>query len=190
MVNKKMAQQATKGSLVAILAMFLAIASLGFGGISYLNPQEGTTGTPGEDGIDGIDGIDGLNGTDGIDGIDGLNGTDGTDGTNGLDGEDLTGSIVVGILNPSNEQILKGDVTVKALIFGSESFSIEILIKGTVNGTNLPYTLDTSDWEDGNWNLTIKITDTETIKTIQEGRKAISTGVKGISVSNVFKKLN
>ncbi len=35
-----------------------------------------------------------------------------------------------------------------------------------------------------------EITDTETIKTIQEGRKAISTSVKGISVSNVFKKLN
>ncbi len=35
-----------------------------------------------------------------------------------------------------------------------------------------------------------EITDPETIKTIQEGRKAISTGVKGISVSNVFKKLN
>jgi prevent-host-death family protein len=35
-----------------------------------------------------------------------------------------------------------------------------------------------------------EITDPETIKTIQEGRKAISTGVKGIPVSNVFKKLN
>ncbi len=35
-----------------------------------------------------------------------------------------------------------------------------------------------------------EITDPETIKAIQEGRKAISTGVKGIPVSNVFKKLN
>ncbi len=35
-----------------------------------------------------------------------------------------------------------------------------------------------------------EITDPETIKTIREGRKAISTGVKGIPVSNVFKKLN
>ena len=35
-----------------------------------------------------------------------------------------------------------------------------------------------------------EITDPETIKTIQEGRKAISRGVKGIPVSNVFKKLN
>ena len=35
-----------------------------------------------------------------------------------------------------------------------------------------------------------EITDPGTIKTIQEGRKAISTGVKGIPVSNVFKKLN
>ncbi|ODS32020.1 MAG: hypothetical protein SCARUB_02840 [Candidatus Scalindua rubra] len=34
-----------------------------------------------------------------------------------------------------------------------------------------------------------EITDPETIKTIQEGRKAISTGVKGIPVSNVFKNL-
>ncbi len=35
-----------------------------------------------------------------------------------------------------------------------------------------------------------EITEPETIKTIREGRKAISTGVKGIPVSNVFKKLN
>ncbi len=35
-----------------------------------------------------------------------------------------------------------------------------------------------------------EITDPEIIKIMQEGRKAISTGVKGIPVSNVFKKLN
>ena len=35
-----------------------------------------------------------------------------------------------------------------------------------------------------------EITDPGTIKTIQEGRRSISRGVKGISASNVFKKLN
>jgi parallel beta-helix repeat protein len=146
-IGEREMTQGKGGSFAIIMAMIIAMGGLGLGGISYFYPQEG------QEGVAGIDGTDGI---DGIDGIDGMNGTD------GIEGQDLTGSIAVGVLDPDHEDTIKGDIVVRGLVFGTDNYSVAIVINGSVNGTELPFLWETGDWDDGLWNLTIVITDLDT----------------------------
>ena len=135
-----------RSSLFGIIAIILGASGLGLGMFSVVNFQviEGPQGPPGQDGIDGVDGVDGtdgINGTDGIDGVDGINGTngiDGEDGINGTDGEDALGGLVVGILDPDQYDVLWGEIEVRALVYGSNNYSVSVKANQTEIGTQLP----------------------------------------------------
>lgn len=69
----------------------------------------------------------------------------------------------------------------------SRNFLNEILVitdRGNPISVNVPYSdlLELIDILD-------ELSDSDTIETIQEGRKAIQTGVKGIPVSNLFARI-
>jgi len=69
----------------------------------------------------------------------------------------------------------------------STSFLNEILVitdRGTPVSVNLPYS-DVLELVE----ILDELSDPETIATIQEGRKAIKTGTKGIPVANLFSKI-
>jgi len=150
-----------RASLIGIIAIIIGATGLGAGTFSIISSQivEGTQGPPGQDGVDGIDGTDGLNGVDGINGTDGLNGVDGLNGTDGVDGQDAPGGLIVGILDPDYGETVYGLVNIRALIYGSENYSISVLKNDTEIGTSLPLIWNTSTELDGWWNITIIITD-------------------------------
>jgi hypothetical protein len=67
-------------------------------------------------------------------------------------------SPLVGILDPDFEEIISGNVTVRAMIWAAAGYTVEILINGSVNATTLPWTWNTTKLSDGWWNLTIRVT--------------------------------
>jgi hypothetical protein len=147
--------------ILSIIGVILGASGLGVGAFSLINLQvvegpQGSQGPSGLNGTDGLDGIDGLNGTDGQDGKDGLNGTDGQDG---IDGQDAPGTITVGILDSDYGEIISGNVTIRAIIFGSENYTLSILQNGTEIGTSVPMLWNTVTSVDGCWNITIVVTD-------------------------------
>jgi len=146
-----------KSSLFGIIALIIGATGLGLGVFSAVNFQivegpEGPQGVPGEDGVDGIDGQDG---------IDGINGTDGVDGVNG---EDAPGGIIVRILDPDYGEVVLGNIIIRALIYGSENYSLSILRNGTEIGTSLPTIWNTSTVNDGWWNISVIATDMENLE--------------------------
>jgi hypothetical protein len=112
--------------------------------------------------IEGPQGTQGFQGPQGLSGQDGLNGTDGLNGLNGTDGQDAPGGIIVGILDPDYGETISGDITIRALIFGSENYSISILLNGTEIGTSIPMVWNSLTVDDGWWNITIVATDMAT----------------------------
>ncbi|MHA2248342.1 MAG: hypothetical protein ACXADY_25555 [Candidatus Hodarchaeales archaeon] len=158
---------------LSFVAVILGASGFGIGAYSAINfqmiegPQgpQGLQGLPGSQGLPGQNGTNGLNGTDGINGKDGINGTnglDGVDGVNGTDGRDAPGGIIVGILYPDYGETISGNVTIRAIIFGSEDYTISILRNGTEIGTSLPMKWNSLTVDDGWWNLTIVATDMAT----------------------------
>jgi len=121
-----------KSSLFGIIAIIIGASGLGIGAYSIVNFQtvEGPQGLPGED------------------------------GTDGTDGEDAPGGLVVGILDPDHSEIISGNVTIRALIYGTEGYSVSVLRNGTEIGTLLPLEWNTTAELDGWWNITVIITDT------------------------------
>ncbi|MFX1500821.1 MAG: hypothetical protein ACFFDH_07640 [Promethearchaeota archaeon] len=144
-----------KSSLFGIIAIIIGASGLGFGIFSVVNFQvvEGPQGPPGEDGIEGIDGVDGINGTDGVDGI------NGTDGKDGVDGKDAPGGIVVGLLEPDQGESISGNMTIRALVAGSDNYTVSVLVNGTKIGNSVPLVWNTSTVEDGWYNITVRATD-------------------------------
>lgn len=133
-----------RSSLFGIIALIIGASGLGLGAYSVVNFQvvEGPQGPPGQDGQDGLDGIDGF------------------DGINGTDGQDAPGGLVVGILDPDDGETIFGEVTIRALIYGSENYTISVKLNGSLEiGTTLPLIWDTSTVTEGYWNLSIWITD-------------------------------
>ena len=147
-----------KSNLLIILALLVGISGVGLGTYSAFF-QAPIAGPPGQDGSDGADGIDGVDGVDGIDGINGTDGIDGTDGINGTDGADAPGGIVVGILDPDNNDVIMGMVEIRALIAGSNQYSVSVLRNGTEIATEVPFEWNTTLIADGWWNLTVKVFD-------------------------------
>jgi hypothetical protein len=125
---------------LSVIAIILGASGLGLGAYSAINFQV-------------IEGIEGPQGPQGQKGIDGLN---------GVDGQDAPGGITVGILDPDSGEIISGNVTIKAIIFGSENYTLSVLRNGTEIGTSLPMEWNTVTVADGWWNLTIVSTDIAT----------------------------
>lgn len=123
-----------KSILFGIIAIIIGASGLGLGVFSIVNFQvvEGPEGPPGEDGQDGIDGTEGV---------------------------DALGGLVIGILDPDYGEIMSGNVTIRALIYGSINYTISILRNGTEIGTSLPMMWNTNTITDGRWNITIIATD-------------------------------
>jgi hypothetical protein len=149
---------------LSIIALILGASGLVIGGFSVINFQiiegpEGPQGPLGQDGLNGRDGLDGLDGQNGTDGRDGLDGQNGMDGLNGTDGRDAPGGIIIGILDPDYGETLSGNVTIRAIIFGSENYTLSILRNGTEIGTSLPMEWNSLTVIDGWWNITIVATD-------------------------------
>lgn len=119
-----------KSFLFGIIAIIIGASGLGLGVFSIVNFQvvEGPEGPPGEDGQDGIDGTDGVG---------------------------ALGGLVVGILDPDYGEILSGNVTIRALIYGSINYTISILRNGTEIGMSLLMMWNTKTIADGWWNISI-----------------------------------
>ena len=141
-----------KSSLVGIIAIIISASGLGLGVFSNVNFQV-VEGPPGPPGADGQDGIDGTNGLDGLDGTNGLNGTD---------GQDAAGGLVVGILDPDQGDVVWGEIIIRALVYGSNNYSISVKANLTEIGAILPTFWNTSSEVEGWYNLTVIIMDNET----------------------------
>jgi len=124
-----------RSTFLIILTLLIGASGLGLGVYSSFI-QQPLQGLPGQDGVNGVDGVDGK------------------------DGADAPGSIVVGILDPDQNDLLSGIVEIKALIAGSDGYSISVLRNGTEIGTDIPVEWDTTLISDGWWNITVKATDT------------------------------
>lgn len=126
-----------KSSLFGIIAIIIGTSGLGLGVFSVVNFQT-VEGIPGDDGQDGIDG---------------------DDGQDGIDGDDAPGGIIVGILDPDEGETISGNVTIRAMIAGSEAYTVSILRNGTEIGTTLPMKWNTILVPDGWWNITVIVMD-------------------------------
>jgi len=85
------------------------------------------------------------------------------EGPQGLPGEDAPGGIVVGILNPNNGELVWGNILIKALVYGSENFTVSILLNDTILISNtLPTIWNSSAVSESWWNITVLITDNDT----------------------------
>ena len=126
-----------KSSLFGIIAIIIGASGLGLGVFSVVNFQT-IEGIPGDDGQEGIDG---------------------DDGQDGIDGDDAPGGIIVGILDPDEGETISGNVTIRAMIAGSEAYTVSILRNGTEIGTTLPMKWNTTLVPDGWWNITVIVMD-------------------------------
>lgn len=97
--------------------------------------------------------------------VDGPQGLPGEDGTNGTD---APGEIVIGILDPDQGEVISGEVTIRALIAGSEQYTVSVLRNGTEIGTALPMLWNTTLENDGWYNITIVATDVVSNKISQD----------------------
>ncbi|MFX0062542.1 MAG: collagen-like protein [Candidatus Hermodarchaeota archaeon] len=119
-----------RSMVIGIIAIILSISALWLGGYSIMNVQmiEGPQGAPGEDGQDGV---------------------------NGEDGQDAPGGFIVRILDPDDKETVSGNVTIRTLIYGSESYTISILRNGTEIGNSSSIVWNTNSISDGWWNLMV-----------------------------------
>ena len=88
-----------------------------------------------------------------------VEGPPGQDGQDGIDGEDAPGGFIVRILDPDNGESVKGNITIRALIYGSENYTVQILIDGTEIGKSLPLIWNSSSVLDGWKNITVIASD-------------------------------
>jgi hypothetical protein len=137
---------------LSLIAIILGASGLGIGAFSVINFQK-VEGPQGLQGPPGPQGSSGQNGTDGQDGIDGLNGTD---------GRDAPGWINVGIIDPDYGETISGSITIRAIIFGSDNYSISIFGNSSEIGTSLPMEWNSTTVVDGWWNITIVAVDITT----------------------------
>ncbi|MFX0207543.1 MAG: hypothetical protein ACFFDT_16270, partial [Candidatus Hodarchaeota archaeon] len=83
---------------LSFIAVILGVSALGIGTYSVINFQM----------------VEGPQGLQGPQGLSGLNGTDGRDAPEG---------IIVGIVDPNYGDIISGNITIRAIVFGSETYS-------------------------------------------------------------------
>ncbi|MFX0052982.1 MAG: hypothetical protein ACFE8U_17025, partial [Candidatus Hermodarchaeota archaeon] len=68
----------------------------------------------------------------------------------------------VGIVDPDYGDIISGNITIRAIVFGSEIYSVSILGNGSEIGTSLPMEWNSTTVDDGWRNITIVATDIST----------------------------
>ncbi|MFX0125468.1 MAG: hypothetical protein ACFFAE_17740 [Candidatus Hodarchaeota archaeon] len=112
--------------------------------------------------IDNIELIPGPEGPQGSTGPAGPEGPQGPPGEDGTDGQDAPGGIIVGILDPDYGESISGNVRIRGIIFGSEDYTLSILLNGTEIGTVLPMEWNSLTVDDGWWNITVIATDMAT----------------------------
>ncbi|MFX1514597.1 MAG: proprotein convertase P-domain-containing protein [Promethearchaeota archaeon] len=87
---------------------------------------------------------------------------EGTQGPPGNDGQDAPGGLVVGILDPDHHDTIWGEIEIRALVYGSNNYSVSVKANSTEIGTQLPTFWNASLEVEGWYNLTVIITDNET----------------------------
>ena len=128
-----------KMSAIAMIAVILGAAGLGAGAYSVISVQTGA-----------------------IEGDDGDDGDTGAIGTKGDEGQDAPGGIVVGLMDPDDGETVSGNVTIRAMVSGSEDYNIKVYVNGTLNTTYVPFEWNTTKLSDGWWNVTVIATDVAT----------------------------
>jgi heme/copper-type cytochrome/quinol oxidase subunit 2 len=119
---------------LSFVAVILGVSALGIGTYSVINFQM----------VEGPQGASGLNGTD------------------GLNGQDAPGGIIVGIVDPDYGDTISENITIRAIVYGSETYSVSIFGNGSEIGTYLPMEWNSTTVNDGWWNITIVVTDIAT----------------------------
>ena len=144
-----------RNSLFVIVALIIGASGLGLGVFSVVNFHvvEGPQGPPGKDGQDGVD------------------------GTNGTDGEDAPGGL---ILDPGEGEMVAGNITIRALIYGSEDYTVQILMNETEIGTSLPLIWNSSLVLDGWKNITVIVSD---VATGEKSQDTVIIYVENINVN-------
>jgi len=104
---------------------------------------------------------------------------EGPQGLPGDDGQDAPGGLLVGILDPDNGETVSGSVTIEAIVYGSEDYTISVLRNGTEIGTSIPMAWDTTSIGDGWWNITVILTDTVSENVVQD---QVLTYVKNVDI--------
>lgn len=84
------------------------------------------------------------------------------EGPQGPPGEDAPGDLIVRILDPDYGEAVLGNITIRALIYGSENYNVLILRNGTEIGSSLPMIWNTTLVADGWWNITVIATEIPT----------------------------
>lgn len=65
----------------------------------------------------------------------------------------------VRILNLNYGETVFGNITIRALIYGSENYTVQVLINGTEIGDSIPVVWNSSTVDDGWWNTTVIVSD-------------------------------
>ena len=91
-----------------------------------------------------------------------VKGEEGDDGDDGTDGQDGPGEIIVGIMGPDQGEIISGNITIRAMIAGSDNYAVNLYINGSLNATYVPFVWNSSKVADGWWNITIIVIDIAT----------------------------
>ena len=91
--------------------------------------------------------------------IGGPQGEPGIDGQDGLDGLDAPGNITVGILGLNEGENVSGVVTIRAIVMGSDNYTLRVIKNNWTTSYNVPFSWDTTKEANGWWNITVKATD-------------------------------
>ena len=70
----------------------------------------------------------------------------------------------VHLINPDEDEVVNGKLSIQAIIIGSDSYSVSILRNGTSIGTILPLVWNTTTSSDGWWNISIIVQDSYSTK--------------------------
>jgi len=84
------------------------------------------------------------------------------EGIPGGDGKDAPGGLVVGILDPDQGEAVWGEIVIRALVYGSNNYSVSVKMNETEIGTKLPTLWNTTLLVEGWYNLTVIVKDNET----------------------------
>ncbi|MFX1281751.1 MAG: hypothetical protein ACFFA3_20550 [Promethearchaeota archaeon] len=97
-----------------------------------------------------------------------VEGPQGPPGDDGQDGSDAPGGLVVGILDPDQHETVWGEIEIRALVYGSNNYSVSVKANQTKIRTKLPTFWNTSLEVEGWYNLTVLIMDNKTKETASD----------------------
>ena len=74
--------------------------------------------------------------------------------------QDIKG-VEVGILDPDQDDTVSGIVEIRAMIWSSSAYTVQVLINGSLNATAVPFKWNTTKLDDGPWKITVIVTNAE-----------------------------